>query len=472
MTTKRVIREAIAAVLIGLLGFLAAVTPAGAAERVAARAEIAAMLPEAAQWSLVVIDMATGREAVHLGSGAARALVPGSLVKLLTAGALLDLAASHTPDLRTTLGHDGTIASGVLSGNLYLSGRGNALLSTADLAELVKALTESGVGRVEGDLVVDATRLDAGGVQRKRGSPARAVAGALGLDLHTVAVTVTPAAWRGAPTVAVEPPNDQVRIALEAKSVALTGSAPEITRLDDLSYRVTGNISLGGASVRRRFPLSEPALFAGGTLRTLLRRGGIGMKGLVRTGEEPGKARQLAAVHPPDLDTLLRDMNTQSLNVVADNLLLVLGGERFAAPGTRDKGVRALTEFLERLGFAADEATIADGSGVHDDNRLTAEFLARYLYRVASKPWFDRFYATLPRAGMDGTLRDYPFVDERFRVKTGNLENAYSLAGYGVARQGRRVAFSFIVNHPGCGVLEMKKAGGALMKHLATEVLW
>ena len=167
---------------------------------------------------------------------------------------------------------------------------------------------------------------------------------------------------------------------------------------------------------------------------------------------------------------MLRDMNVNSLNVVADNLFLLLGGENFSPPGTREKGARAEKKSLEKLGLSPDRVRIADGSGLSEENRVTAEFMAAYLQKAAQKHWFPQFYETLPRAGLDGTVREIGFADERFRVKTGMLPDAFGLAGYGVDGSGRKIAFAFLVNHPGISGFDMKRAGADVMKLLAKEV--
>jgi len=456
-----------------LAGLVFTPFPVGAAAQTEERitGKLSPHLPHKALWALVVVDMATEKEIIHIGTAVNKPMVPGSLVKLVTAGAVLDHAASYGKlDMITTLSSDGLIHHHELLGNLYLTGRGDAIVSSEAIRGMVWELSRRGVTKITGDVVVDATLLDAQGLERKRKGAAHASPGALGLDLHTVAITAYPSQAGEAPVIKVEPVNNSVRIAMEARTVETTASPLKISQLDDLSFRISGNIPIGAGPFRQRFPLSDPAIYAGGTLRTMLQESNISLAGEVRNGRTPAAATQLAEIEPPGLDAMLRDMNMNSLNVVADNLLLILGGQRFAPPGTREKGLRAVSEFLERLGFTADDARIADGSGIHEGNRVTAGFMARYLQKASVQPWFDSLYASLPRAGMDGTLRGMDFVDERFRVKTGILEDAYALAGYGVDRGGRRLSFAFIVNHPGSGVMNMEKAGAAVLRHLSTEV--
>jgi D-alanyl-D-alanine carboxypeptidase/D-alanyl-D-alanine-endopeptidase (penicillin-binding protein 4) len=308
-------------------------------------------------------------------------------------------------------------------------------------------------------------------LDRTYNGPGHAPAGALGIDLHTVALTVIPAESDKPPRVVLEPPNDRVRVAMAARTAMVKKSTIRTIQLDDTSYRVTGIIPAGGAAVKQRFPLKEPALYAAAVLHTMLQQSGIAVMGGLRKGKAPAGAVELAEIEAPELAKLVRDMNMNSLNVIADNLLLLLGAESFGPPGTREKGIKAVNEFLATLDLPEGEATIADGSGLHSDNRVTARFMARYLAAVAKKPWFETFFNALPQAGIEGTLKEIGYKNERFRVKSGRLENAFALAGYGVDWRGRDIAFAYIVNIPGGAALNLERSGAEVMRYLAEEVL-
>ena len=90
------------------------------------------------------------------------------------------------------------------------------------------------------------------------------------------------------------------------------------------------------------------------------------MEGDVKLGITPPGALILTEMASPDLNQLLRETNVNSLNVMADNLLLVLGREASGEPGTREKGLKAVYDFFDELGLAKDEAVIADGSGLDE----------------------------------------------------------------------------------------------------------
>jgi len=89
--------------------------------------------------------------------------------------------------------------------------------------------------------------------------------------------------------------------------------------------------------------------------------------------------------------------------------------------------------------------TVVDGSGLLSGNKVTPRALAHYLVSISKQTWNGDLRNSLPRPGMEGTVKGSTIYNERFRVKTGNLENVTALAGYGVDRGGREIAFAFIV---------------------------
>jgi D-alanyl-D-alanine carboxypeptidase len=168
-----------------------------------------------------------------------------------------------------------------------------------------------------------------------------------------------------------------------------------------------------------------------------------------------------------ELFEILHDMNVHSRNVTAQNMADSLGERRFGSPVTRAKSNRAVSSFLNSLDLPSGEAIIADGCGLARENRITARFIAHYLYQVSKKPWFDSFRETLPRPGLEGTVKRIGYTDQRFRVKTGRLNDVFALAGYGVNAAGREFSFAFIVNSKKGMVFDKKHSRGELLRLLA-----
>jgi len=197
-----------------------------------------------------------------------------------------------------------------------------------------------------------------------------------------------------------------------------------------------------------------------------------GKKGRRRTKKSYVLVRRSVEIrNERELLDILHDMNVHSRNSTAQQLADSLGEQRFGSPVTRTKGNRAVCRFLDSLELPSGEARIADGCGLNRDNRITAGFIARYLYQVSKKPWFDRFRATLPRPGMEGTVKNIGYTDKRFRVKTGTLNDVFALAGYGINPDGRQFSFAFIVNAKNGKVSDRMHCRGELLRLLAEDAL-
>lgn len=227
-------------------------------------------------------------------------------------------------------------------------------------------------------------------------------------------------------------------------------------------------------------PASLMKLLTTGAVFDYVERGGSIVK-TVNVGRKiirKGKKRKWKAVQrtieirdQQQLGQVLRDMNVHSRNLVAQNLACYLGERNFGPPGTRYKGARAVSDFLNKFDLPAGEAIIADGCGLLRQNRVSARFISRYLREVAKKPWFDRFRETLPRPGFEGTVRRIGFTDQRFRVKTGHLSNVFALAGYGIDANGRDFSFAFMVNVKKGRAIDRNHSLGQVMRLLAEGAL-
>lgn len=244
----------------------------------------------------------------------------------------------------------------------------------------------------------------------------------------------------------------------------------------------TGKIiaELGNSRQGQLVPASLMKLFTTGAVLDYAERGGTILK-TVNVGRKivrKGKRRKWKAIQrtieirdQEQLCRVLRDMNVHSRNLVAQNLADCLGERNFGPPATRYKGARAVSDFLNTFDLPVGEAIIADGCGLMRQNRVTARFMSRYLREVAKRPWFDRFRETLPRPGLEGTVKRIGFTDERFRVKTGHLYDVFALAGYGIDANGRDFSFAFMVNVKKGRAIDRNHSMGRIMSLLAEGVL-
>ncbi len=423
-------------------------------KRSAFKIRVAARLSDKTEWSLAAVDIASGKKVIHAGNAENRFLIPGSLLKLFITAALLEQNSRSAVDFSTVISIHGSISSGKLHGDVIIKGSGNSLLSTKDLLAAVGKIKSLGIKEVAGDVIVDDSLFDVKGWNGKYAGPAYGVPSALGLDLHTVSIAIE------GERIVVDPMNDAVKVSLNPSNKL------RIRQIDDLTYEITGEVG-NTPAFHDRFSLRDPALYAAGAFLTLLRKQGIMVSGVTKRGILPSHASEVIRVSSYDVNALIRDTNKQSLNVAADNMLFLLGALAYGAPGTQEKGIRAVNSFLSELGVQLGGLVIADGSGVSNRNRISAEQMVTFLQVSTVKPWFNVFYESLSRPGMDGRLQDFGYRSERIRVKSGQVADAYSLAGYIDRMDGKKIAFVYMVNGSGLDTPMATSTGAEVLRQLS-----
>ena len=176
----------------------------------------------------------------------------------------------------------------------------------------------------------------------------------------------------------------------------------------------------------------QPAVAAAGRFRQLLRRHGIS-SGPVGLGRASPDAFSLAEVTSTPLRAVLKAMDLESDNFIAEMLLKDLGAEAGGA-GSSPAGAAVVLRDLAAAGVPIAGVRIADGSGLSLDDRLTARAIAKLLLVIWENPQLrGPVWAALPVAGVSGTLDDRMEKTPArgaVRAKTGTTDLATALSGY------------------------------------------
>ena len=104
------------------------------------------------------------------------------------------------------------------------------------------------------------------------------------------------------------------------------------------------------------------------------------------------------------------------------------------------------------MGASTAMPDVDNGSGLSRDARASAAGLARMLQVAWATPVMPELLASLPIAGIDGTLRRSRLGNGqsagRAHLKTGSLQGVQALAGYVHGEGGQRYVLVALVNHP------------------------
>ncbi|MSP60602.1 MAG: D-alanyl-D-alanine carboxypeptidase/D-alanyl-D-alanine-endopeptidase [Myxococcales bacterium] len=396
--------------------------------------------------SRVGVEVRTASDGdVLYAHNADRLFNPASNTKILTTAAALTLLGG---DYRypTTLHGPLPDPEGVVHGDVELRGSGDPSLSSADLADLARSVSDLGITRIEGAIL-------ASGKFRDPAHPDVPVGEhALILNRNTYGVRVRPTEPGRPAVVDVQPYlSDYFTVENGVTTVANKRTRLQFDMRRDSADRmvviVKGRVNpRRDAVVRRR--LSDGSLFAAATLRGALIDFGVSIAGGIRQGGLSGDAPVLGEHASSPLAEICRISNKDSNNFVADTIFKTMGGELFGVPGTLAKGIRAVDRLLEPLGVERSAYTIVNGSGLTHANRLQPTALTRLLRHL----YFDlsvapEFLSSLAVGGIDGTIRNrFRGTDAvgLVRAKTGTLSGVSALSGY-VGDDGEVLIFSIFV---------------------------
>jgi D-alanyl-D-alanine carboxypeptidase/D-alanyl-D-alanine-endopeptidase (penicillin-binding protein 4) len=156
----------------------------------------------------------------------------------------------------------------------------------------------------------------------------------------------------------------------------------------------------------------------------------------------------LAYLESPPLLDILRVVNKESNNLLAESVARTLG-RITRGDGSFQGGAEAVTDWVVReVGVPSRELRVRDGSGLSDQNRVSAAALVRVLSFMARSPNWEAFWSTLPEAGVRRELRRMAGTPaaRNLRAKTGTMEGVSALSGMVRTRSGERILFSVIAN--------------------------
>jgi serine-type D-Ala-D-Ala carboxypeptidase/endopeptidase (penicillin-binding protein 4) len=308
--------------------------------------------------------------------------------------------------------------------------------------------------------------------------PYGAPVSALTFNENSVDLTMTPDPANPGTTVAAWSPD----VGYFLISNSMTSAAAKETPHPGLERKMGGIVvrawgTAPPAGIRAGLAVEDPAQFTAAAFIETLRSSGVTVDGTptavhrysTSTGdfaaerEQPVKLDESGPITvAPVLDgrkvlatrvspAIAEDVtvtNKLSQNLHAELLLRMLGKLK-GDDGSFAQGARVVRQFLVSAGIDDQDVFLYDGSGMSADDRIAPRALTRLLIYASHQSWGQAWRATLPVAGVDGTLsnrfKNSP-LKGRLQAKTGTLNETNALSGYLTAASGKTLAVSIMVN--------------------------
>ena len=388
----------------------------------------------------LVVDLADKRVLAERNPD--RLFVPASVAKIPTFAAAIDILGA---DYRfaTTLGAEGTITDGVLTGSLILRGGGDPFLTGDDLQAMAKQLAASGVSRVDGAFLYDASAmitLPAIDAMQPEAAGYNCGVSALSINFNRVRLRWQKSGDGRSATAIAD--SKQLKLPLDGISIAFAD--------DDLpgpfvrsglpaaeNWLLSANLPAKGEDW---LPVGNPARVAAAAFRAIAARQGIDLPEPA-AGVMPSDAREIVRHESVPLAEMARAVLRSSNNLSAELVGLAasqaLTGKKLSLA---DSGAALADWWRKRLPGADWTGLLLENhSGLSSKSRTTPRHIVAMLEEASGRSGDADFHELLRKTGWKG-------VKASAHTKTGTMAYVRGLAGYIDTVAGHRLAFAIFSN--------------------------
>ncbi len=380
---------------------------------------------------------------------------PASNMKIVTTASAIN--ALKTDYLfRTGLSSNSKIDNGVLQGDLLIEATGDPMLKTENIDSLIAQLSNKGITSIKGNLIADTSLFDglywgSGWMWDDEPEAFEAFITPLTVNANSIMFKFKGGKKQGdSVSYEMTPKVDFYKLTNEAITSSDTMlPKAKITRPSRVnSFTITGRVSPSDTNQSYEVSVWQPEWYFLNLFKDRLEAKGISLLGKCKI-EHIKKATPLAEISHP-LDSVLTQINKPSDNLAAEIMLKTLGREKYGKPGSAEKGLKVVTNFLLSCGVDTSLVNLADGSGLSFYDELSPDAFVKILKYQYKQKSFSRFYESLPIAGVDGTLKNRmkgTKAERNVHAKTGTISGASTLSGYVTTADSVMIAFSFMSNH-------------------------
>jgi serine-type D-Ala-D-Ala carboxypeptidase/endopeptidase (penicillin-binding protein 4) len=398
-----------------------------------------------------------------------------STAKLITTMAALDILGPSYR-WRTSAFLNGTLADGVLTGDLLLVGGGDPMLSSDKLVAWFALMQKRGLKEISGNIVLDRRRfalVDKDHVNTPKPAwhnPHHAQPDGFVIDEGVLKVNIAPTS--AGKTITLEPAIEGIEVIDQTKVVARCSLVKTSLAVDFEEASQNRKLIVSGDWAQDCSPHKlaihpwDQTEYSRAAILAAWRQAGGKILGSVVEAPPPSppvkrkrNAKPMKAPKPrkpfltldsKPLSESVRETNKWSNNLVSRHLLLSMSKGFPREVATLQNAQQILGEWLLRKTVTPEDMIVENGSGLSRGERGKTRHFGLLLKDAWTASYDKDFKASLPIVGVDGTmgsrLRNSAVAGKAF-IKTGTLTDVRSVAGYVTTKDGRNIAAVAIVNH-------------------------
>ena len=401
---------------------------------------------------------------------------PASVMKTVTTATALEVLGKDFK-FETSVLYDGEISNGVLNGNLYIYGGGDPTLNSSELKTQkdsifviwASAIRQAGIRKIAGQVIADESIFDTEGVSMKwlrEDLGSSYGQGSYGLNIfdNTYTLYLKTGATGTQPALLTTQPHMPL---LQFYNYLTTKPVPadscNITGLPFSNERyLYGAMRTYQSRAQIIGDIPDPALFVAQYFSDYLMAEGIEIDGsptcyriIAQAGEwKTTDRKKLITTYSPPLSEIVRITLFVSHNLYADAMLKTLGLHHQSGStevmSSFEKGVGAVKDYWSKKGLNTANLWMYDGSGLAVTDKVTVEFLCDlYVYMASKSTVADSFVESLPRPGIEGTVRNLlrgSALQGKSRLKSGSMNRVLCYGGY-ITKNGKQYAVAILVNN-------------------------
>ena len=226
-----------------------------------------------------------------------------------------------------------------------------------------------------------------------------------------------------------------------------------------------GDIPAGRTAFSIKGDIPDPGFLLGEMLADELTKKGISVAGIETAQNDYitqiSNSKQLSQQHrvgqvlhvhqSRPITDILRETNVESNNHYAEHLIRTLGRNQNTDifSDALQEGLEFVNSYWTKQNVSTSSLFMHDGSGLAPQDAASPEFFSNLLSYMYNKSNYSKeFYATLPIAGQEGTLKNFmnnTKYSGKIRAKSGSIGGVQCYAGYLIDGE-KKYAFTIMIN--------------------------